>query len=141
MHIHFTNINFPNSYIENKINNKFKKVTENNYIYIFSPDGIFRFDGNKLEKYYEKINPSNKNITNDFKDILIDDNITFFRETYQIPLEHILVDKVFIEYQLCYNTKIVLEKEDGHLVNLYLDTGNDIDTIENDISYLLTLFT
>ena len=139
MQIHFKNIDLKNSNIENKINNKYKKFREKKYIYIFSPDGIIRFDGTKLEKYYEKA--SQNKIDNNYKDILIYDNTIFFKQIYQIPLEHIFVDKTFIEYHLCYNTKIVIEKENDIIENLYLDTQNNIDIIENEISSFLTLFT
>tara|TARA_Y100000768_G_C23844405_1_gene617745 strand:+ start:353 stop:778 length:426 start_codon:yes stop_codon:yes gene_type:complete len=141
MRIYFKNIHFPNSYIENKINEKFNKITEKKYIYIFSPDGIFRFNGDKLEKLYEKYNQNAKYDINSYKDLLIDDNINVYRDTYQIPLEHVLVDKTFTIYELCYNTKIVIEKENNRSIDLYLETGNEIDIIANEISSFLTLFT
>ena len=74
MRIYFKNIYFPNSYIENKINEKFNKITEKKYIYIFSPDGIFRFNGDKLEKLYEKYNQNAKYDINSY-DTIFNQNV------------------------------------------------------------------
>ena len=111
-----------------------KKTREYSEKRLISNEGIFIIDNNSIKKLYFhddkviKINVNNQNF--------ICDNSTITKKKWnKIPYDHIVQDVKITEYLDYYKFKIVVEKNNNKIKELYFETA-DVENLKENINTL-----
>ena len=135
MKIYIDNINIDNINIDNiKFNNQKQKT------YIYSDEGIYYFNNNKLNKInIIDLNIEKRYISN-FK-LLIDKSIIRkYSNNYQIPIPNKIEKIKFRYYKINNDIKFIICQDiKNKIVDFYFKSKKQIDNYQEIISFLLLL--
>lgn len=137
MRLYLEKINIFNSNIKNILDNTYKNNTHIKETYIYTHEGIYKYNKNILNK----CTFIDKEIYK--KDNLIFDNsiIKCKEDHYQISLHHKIVHLHKYIYNICKNMNIILYIDsDNNINDLYIDTNLNYEFIKEEISSFITLF-
>lgn len=137
MRLYLEKINIFNSNIKNMLDNTYKKCTQIKETYIYTNEGIYKYDKHSLNKCIIIDKDIYKN-----DDILFDNSIIEFKEGYyQIPHDHKIIYLNKYIYFICKNLNIILYIDNNNNIDdLYIDTNLKYDFIKEEISSFMALF-